>query len=113
MKYSARSEAFDNCGGAPPLIFFIERLTRHFVTLLQDLDIIQIYGFSAFMDDSDKMIAGRQLRGTPQEIEGLLVEAIWLIINHDRHRPEIPPALVAQIDSLPCKAEGYFIPNTC
>jgi hypothetical protein len=27
------------------------------------------------MDDSHKMIAGRQLRGTPHEVEGLLVEA--------------------------------------
>ena len=84
---------------------------RHSVTLVQDLYIIQINGFSAFMDDSHKMIAGRQWRGMPHEIEGLLVEAIWLIINHNLHRPEIPPALIAQIESLPCKAEGYFIPN--
>ena len=41
------------------------------------------------------MIAGRELRGTPHEVEGLLVEAIWLIVNGYRHRPEIPPALIA------------------
>jgi len=41
------------------------------------------------MDDSHKMIAGRQLRGTPHEVIGLLVDAIWLIVNDYRHRPEI------------------------
>lgn len=63
------------------------------------------------MDDSHKMIAGRQLRGSPQEVEGLLVEAIWLIVNDHRHRPEILPALIAQTESFPCKTEGCFIPN--
>ena len=63
------------------------------------------------MDDSNKMIAGRQLRGTPQEIEGFLVEAIGLIVNDHCHRPEILPALIAQEESLPCKTEGGFIPN--
>lgn len=63
------------------------------------------------MDDSHKMIAGRQLRGTPQEVEGLLVEAIWLIVNDNRHDPEILPALIAQTESFPCKTEGGFIPN--
>lgn len=33
--------------------------------LVQDLYIIQINGFSAFMDNPHKMIAGRELRGTP------------------------------------------------
>jgi hypothetical protein len=65
--------------------------------LVQDLYIIQINGFSAFMDDSHKMITGRELRGTPHEVEGLLVEAIGLIINEYRHRPEPPPALIAQV----------------
>ena len=63
------------------------------------------------MDDSHKMIAGRQLRGTPQEVEGLLVEAIWLTINEYRHHPAIFPALIAQTESFPCKTEGGFIPN--
>ena len=63
------------------------------------------------MDDPHKMIAGRKLRGTPQEVEGLLVEAIGLIVNDHRHRPEILPALIAQTESCPCKAEGGFIPN--
>ena len=63
------------------------------------------------MDNSHKMIAGRQLRGTPHEVEGLLVEAIWLVVNEDCHRPEILPALIAQTDSFPCKAERGFIPN--
>jgi len=80
-------------------------------SLVQDLYIIQINGFSAVMDDSHKMIAGRELRGTPHEVEGLLVEAIRLIINDYSHRPEILPALIAQPELLPCKAEGCFIPN--
>ena len=63
------------------------------------------------MDDSHKMIAGRELRGTPHEVEGLLVEVIWLIINEYRHRPETLPALIAQKEPFPCKAEGGFIPN--
>ena len=40
------------------------------------------------MDDSHKMIAGRQFRGIPQEVEGFLVEAIGLIVNDNRHRPK-------------------------
>ena len=84
---------------------------RHSVTLVQDLYIIHINGFSAFMDDSHKMIAGRKLRGTPYEVEGFLVEAIGLIVNDDRHRPEILPALIAQTESFPCKTEGGLIPN--
>jgi len=56
------------------------------------------------MDDSHKMIAGRKLQGASHVVEGLLVEAIGLIVNDDRHRPEIPPALIAQ-------TEGGFIPN--
>ena len=63
--------------------------------LVQDLYIIQINGFSAFMDDLHKMIARRELRGTPHEVVGLLVEAIRLIINEYGHRPETPPALIA------------------
>ncbi|HSJ85654.1 MAG TPA: hypothetical protein VK909_00475 [Anaerolineales bacterium] len=55
---------------------------------VQDLYIIQINGFSALMDDSHKMIAWRQLRGTPREVEGLFVEAIGLIVDDHRHRPE-------------------------
>ena len=77
----------------------------------QDLYIIQINGFSAFMDDSHKMIAGREFRGTPHKGEVLLVEAISLIVNEYCHRPEILPALIAQKESFPCKAEGGFIPN--
>ena len=64
------------------------------LSLGQDLYIIQINGFSAFMDDPHKMITGRQLRGTPHEVEGLLVEAIWLIVNEYRHRPETLPASI-------------------
>ncbi len=63
------------------------------------------------MDNSHKMITGRELRGTPHEVEGLLVEAVWLIVNENRHRPEIPPALITQTEPLPCKAEGGFTPN--
>jgi hypothetical protein len=63
------------------------------------------------MDDSHKMIARREFRGTPHELEGLLVEAIWLIINEYRHHPETLPAFIAQKESFPCKAEGGFIPN--
>ena len=77
----------------------------------QDVYIIQINGFSAIMDDLHKMIAGRQPRGTPHEVVGLLVEAIWLIINEYRHRPEILPTLIAQNEYFPCKAEGCFTPN--
>ncbi len=36
------------------------------------------------MDDPHKMIARRKFRGTPDEVEGLLVEAIWLIVNENR-----------------------------
>ena len=84
---------------------------RHSVPLVQDLYIIQINGFSAVMDDLHKMIAGRQLRGMPHEAEVLLVEVIGLAVNEYHHRPEIPPALIAQTESLPCKAKGCFIPN--
>jgi hypothetical protein len=63
------------------------------------------------MDDSHKMIAGSEFRGTPDKVEGLLVEAIWLIVNKYRYRPEIPPTLIPQTESFPCKAEGCFIPN--
>ena len=38
------------------------------------------------MDNSHKMITGREWRGTPHEVVGLLVEAIWLVINEYRHR---------------------------
>jgi hypothetical protein len=77
----------------------------------QDLYIIQINGLSAFMNDSHKMIAGRELWGTPHEGEVLLVEVIGLIINEYRHRPEILPALVAQTEPGPCKTEGCLISN--
>ena len=66
-------------------------------SLVQDIYIIQSNGFSALMDDSHKMIAGRELRGTPHKVEGLLVEAIWLTVNavnDNRHRPETLPALL-------------------
>ena len=53
------------------------------------------------MDDSHKMITGRQFRGTPQEVEGLLVEAIWLTVNENGHRPEILPTLIAQTEPFP------------
>ena len=49
------------------------------------------------------MIAGRQLRGTPHKVEGLLVEAIGLIVNDNCHRPEILPALIAQQNRSPVK----------
>jgi hypothetical protein len=68
--------------------------------LVQDLYIIQINGFSTLMDDAHKMIAGRELWGTPHEIEGLLVEAIGLIINEYRHRPESLPALACSTMEL-------------
>jgi hypothetical protein len=57
------------------------------------------------------MDAGRKLRGTPDVAEGLLVEAIGLIIDPNRHDPEIPPALIAQIEASPCKVEGRLSPN--
>jgi len=41
--------------------------------------VLHINGFSAFMDDSHKMIVGRKLQGASHEVEGLLVEAIGLI----------------------------------
>ena len=56
------------------------------------------------MDDLHKMITRRELRGTPHEVVGLLVEAIGLIVNEYRHRPETLPALVAQTESFPCKS---------
>ena len=55
------------------------------------------------------MDAGRKLGGTPDVAEGLLVEAIGLIVNQDRDCPEILSTLIAQIETLPCKAKGYFI----
>jgi hypothetical protein len=33
------------------------------------------------MDNPHKMIAGREFRGTPHEVEGLLVEAIGLAVK--------------------------------
>ncbi len=63
------------------------------------------------MDESHRMGARRKLRRLPDVAEGLLVEAIGLIINQNRHNPEVLPALIAQRESLPCKAEEYFIPN--
>ena len=63
------------------------------------------------MDDPHKVIAGRKFRGTPGEVEGLLVEAIGLIINKYRHRPEALRAFIAQNESFPYKAEGGFIPS--
>ena len=86
-------------------------LVRQFVALGQDLDIIQVNGFPALMDDSHKMITAREPRGLPHEVEGLLVEAVWLIVNEHRHRPEIRPALIAQTDSFPYKTEKGFLPN--
>ena len=53
------------------------------------------------------MIAGREFWGTPHEVEGLLVEAIWLIVNENRHRPEILPALIAQTELFPCKLDEF------
>jgi hypothetical protein len=49
------------------------------------------------MNKSHKVIARREFRGTPHEVEVLLVEAIGLIINEYRHRPETPAALIAQV----------------
>jgi hypothetical protein len=72
--------------------------------LVQDHDVIQINRFSAFVDDSHKMIAGGEFRGTPHEVEGLLVETIRLIVNEYRYRPETLPALIAQTESFPCKS---------
>ncbi len=63
------------------------------------------------MDDPHEMITGRQLRGTPQEVESFFVETIGLIVNDNSHGPEILPTLIAQNESFPCKAEGGFIPN--
>ena len=63
------------------------------------------------MDESHGMGATGELRGTPDVAEGLLVEAICLIVNYDRHCPEIPSTLIAQNETLPCKAKEYFIPN--
>ena len=63
------------------------------------------------MDDLHKMIARREFRGTPHEVEGLLVEAIGLIINEYRHRPETLRTLIAQNEPFPCKTKGGFIPN--
>ena len=65
------------------------------------------------MDDSHRMGASGKLRGTPDEIEGLLVEAIGLTVDHYRHNSEIPPALITYIKALPYKVKGYFTPNTC
>ena len=62
------------------------------------------------MDESHRVDAGGKLRGTPDVAKGLLVEAILLIIDHNRHCPKIPPALIAQMNPLPRKTEEYFIP---
>ncbi len=70
-----------------------------------------VYMFPDFMDDPHKMIAGREFRGTPHEVEGFLVETIGLLVNENRHDPEILSALIAQNESFPCKTEGNFIPN--
>jgi hypothetical protein len=79
--------------------------------LAQNLYIIEINGFSALMDDPHKMGSRSKLRGAPEEVEGLLMETIGLIINDNRYYPEILPTLIAQIESLPCEAERGFIPN--
>ena len=92
----------------PPKVVLRPRLA-----LLQDLYIIQIDGFTALLDDPHKMIAGGELRGKPEEIESLLVEAVRLIVNEHRHGAEILPALIAQTELLPCKTEGGFIPHAC
>ena len=63
------------------------------------------------MDDAYKMIAGRELWGMPDQVQGLLVEAICLIVDDDRHRSETLPALVAQAEPDPGKAERGFISN--
>ncbi len=63
------------------------------------------------MDDLHKVIAYRQFRGTPHQVEGLLAEVIRLAVNEDRHRPEALPALIAQLEPFPCKAEGSFAPG--
>ena len=81
------------------------------MTLGQDLDIIQVNGFPALMDDPHKMITGRKLRRLPHEVVGFLVEAVWLIVNEYRHRPEIRPALIAQAESFPYKTEKGCLPN--
>ena len=49
-------------------------------------------------------------RGKPDVAEGLLVSYIGPSITTVRSR--LPPALVAQMESLPGKAEGQFIPHT-
>jgi hypothetical protein len=58
------------------------------------------------------MSARRKLGGTPDIAEGLLMEAIGLIVNQNCHRAETPPTLIAKDESFPCKAEKCFIPNT-
>ena len=58
------------------------------------------------MDDPHKMIAGREFRATPHEVEGLLVEAIWLIVTENRHRPETLPALIAQTNGPRWRAQS-------
>jgi hypothetical protein len=37
------------------------------------------------------MIAGGEFWGLPHEVEGLLVEAIGLIVNEYGHRPKLIP----------------------
>ena len=64
------------------------------------------------MDDPHKMDSAGKLRRAPNEVEGFLMETIGLIINDNRYRPEIHPALIAQLESLPCEAERCFIPYT-
>ena len=63
------------------------------------------------MDDPHKMITARELRGRPHKVEGLLVEAVWLIVNEYRHRPEIRPALIAQAESFPYKTAKGLLPD--
>ena len=63
------------------------------------------------MDDPYQVLAGRELRGAPHQVEGLLVEAVGLTVDDHRYRPETPAALVAQNEPLSCKAEGGFIPH--
>ena len=47
------------------------------------------------MDDAHKVITWIELRGTPDEVKGLLVEAVGLTVDNHRHRPEASAALIA------------------
>ena len=51
-----------------------------------------------------------KVEGTPDVAEGLLVEAICLIVNHDRHCPEIPSTLIAQMKRCPVKRKNTSFP---